>query len=54
MSGRGLFKCCIILVVQQDGIHKLMIKMMSSFTCIMEQHQLTGRVSSYGVLSLHP
>ena len=27
----GLFKFCIILVVQQDGMHRLMIKM-SSFT----------------------
>ena len=31
MSRRGLFKCSIILVVQQDGMHELMIKM-SSFT----------------------
>ena len=31
MSGRGLCKCCIILVAQQDGIHKLSIKM-SRFT----------------------
>ena len=29
MSGRGLFQCCMILVVQQDGMHKLMIKMSS-------------------------
>ena len=37
MSGRGLIKCCIILVVQQDEMHKLMIKM-SSLTVTPPAH----------------
>ena len=49
MSGRGLFKCCIILVVEQDGMHKLMIKKSSFLYNSNTTSSLV--VSSYGVLS---
>ena len=47
MSGRGLFKCCIILVAQHDEMHKLMIKMSS----LLDNTTSSLVVSSYGVLS---
>ena len=48
MSGRGLHKYYIILVAQQDEIHKLMIKI-SSF----KHHQLIGSFLLCGLVSIH-